>query len=265
MLWGLVLALGQSGPLCAEQLELVDRYRFVSDDWRFGGFSGIEVDLQGARAFILSDRGNLFRLDMARDPQANITGLEPSHYAWTGGDSEGLAITPDNTWFIATERISQVNWAWYRCFPPHPDFEYLESNKGLETLALAPDGALISLPEQTVRGAFPIYRFAQGAWDIMGQLPPSDGFVPVGADYGPGGRLWILERAFSLWGFRTRIRVWTTQGQDTLLLTNYADYDNLEGISVWQDKQGQTRITLVSDDNFVPFLRGEIVELILRP
>jgi hypothetical protein len=37
-------------------------------------------------------------------------------------------------------------------------------------------------------------------------------------------------------------------------------FDNLEGISVWQDVSGQTHLTLVSDDNFLPFQNTQIIE-----
>ena len=81
--------------------------------------------------------------------------------------------------------------------------------------------ALYALPEQTIRETFPIYRFSANRWDIVGELAPSEGFAPVGADFGPEGRLWILERDISIWGFRNRIRIWSPQGTETVLLTNY--------------------------------------------
>ena len=265
MLWGLGLALG-AGPLTAERLELISRDRIASDHEFFGGLSAIEIDQKGTRSFMLSDKGNLFRLDIDRDAKFNVADLKTTHFAWTGGDSEGLAITPDNAFYVSTEQLAQVNLAWFLCYPVHPDFVDLYGNAGLEALALASDGALIALPEQTVREVFPIYRFHQGVWSILAELPEDpDGFVPVGADFGPDGRLWILERAFGLWGFRTRIRTWTPEAIQVHLLTDYAEFDNLEGISVWRDPFGQTRITLVSDDNFVQFLRSELVEYILRP
>ncbi|WP_299349376.1 hypothetical protein [uncultured Shimia sp.] len=37
-------------------------------------------------------------------------------------------------------------------------------------------------------------------------VPRLDGFDPVGADFGPDGRLFILERGFNGVGFRSRVR-----------------------------------------------------------
>ena len=44
-----------------------------------------------------------------------------------------------------------------------------------------------------------------------------------------------------------------------LLESRPLQYDNLEGISVWQDAQG-IRLTLISDDNFGLLQRTELVE-----
>jgi hypothetical protein len=46
----------------------------------------------------------------------------------------------------------------------------------------------------------------------------------------------------------------------TLLQTLPSRFDNLEGISVWQDVSGRTHLTLVSDDNFLPFQNTQIIE-----
>ena len=41
-------------------------------------------------------------------------------------------------------------------------------------------------------------------------------------------------------------------------------HGNLEGLAVWQDPAGQIRLTMVSDDNYLPFMRGQIVEYVLE-
>jgi hypothetical protein len=62
-------------------------------------------------------------------------------------------------------------------------------------------------------------------------------------------------------GFRNRVRRFALDGtgEEVVLETRVLTYDNLEGISVWQDVQG-LRMTLISDDNFRSFQRTEIVE-----
>ena len=77
----------------------------------------------------------------------------------------------------------------------------------------------------------------------------------------------MLERQFTLIGFRSRIRRFNLEAPDlaeAVLWTSYAlQHDNLEGISVWTDPAGDVRLTLVSDDNFQPFQRSQVVEYIL--
>ena len=46
---------------------------------------------------------------------------------------------------------------------------------------------------------------------------------------------------------------------EELLSTGTLQYDNLEGISVWDDGLG-IRLTMISDDNFLPVQRTELVE-----
>jgi hypothetical protein len=85
--------------------------------------------------------------------------------------------------------------------------------------------------------------------------------MTVGADFGPDGLFYILERTVSPLGFRSRV-----QGLDdqVLLSTLPSKHGNLEGISVWRDSAGQTRVTMVSDNNFLSVLRSEIVEYSLQ-
>jgi hypothetical protein len=50
----------------------------------------------------------------------------------------------------------------------------------------------------------------------------------------------------------------------TLLETGFGATDNLEGISVWRDQAGRTRVTLVSDDNFFALQRTVVMEYLLN-
>ena len=89
------------------------------------------------------------------------------------------------------------------------------------------------------------------------------------ADFGPDGKFYLLERDFGwLTGFATRIRRFTLgpngfSDEVTLIETPFGELDNMEGISVWRDDAGRTRITLISDDNFFPLQRTMFVEYVL--
>ena len=89
----------------------------------------------------------------------------------------------------------------------------------------------------------------------------SDGYDLTDAKIGPDGRLYVLERSFSfLAGVRCRIRAFRLSDirpgavidGDTLLEASMSEeIDNMEGLSVWKTAGGETRISLISDDNRV--------------
>jgi hypothetical protein len=90
----------------------------------------------------------------------------------------------------------------------------------------------------------------------------------VDADFGPDGRFYLLERDLTLLGFRSRLRRWdiTAEGpgnEVTLFQTAAGTHDNLEGLSIWRDSTGGLRATMISDDNFLPLQRTELVEYAL--
>ncbi len=96
----------------------------------------------------------------------------------------------------------------------------------------------------------------------------------TGADYGPGGVLYVLERDYSLLrGLSIRVvRYWPgrdglplPETQEVLVeLPSDTGIDNMEGISLWTDAEGRTRLTMISDDNFSPIQRTIIVEAVVR-
>jgi len=139
-------------------------------------------------------------------------------------------------------------------------------NAGVEALAVSPDGTLFALTEKApAAGApFPLYAYRDGQWSIRARIPRRGPFVPVGADFDSKERLWILERTATPLGFRSRIRLFdfnaSPSREYTLLTTLPARFDNLEGISVWDDPSGRMHLTMISDDNFLRILRTQIVE-----
>ena len=155
--------------------------------------------------------------------------------------------------------------------PSPPGFARLQTNSGLEALAIDAGGALYAIPERS--GAwerpFPVFRLRDGRWDRSLSLRRDGTFLVAGADFGPDGRLYLLERDFRwLRGFATRIRRFDLGpggfGAEALLLeTPFGALDNMEGISVWRDDAGRTRVTLISDDNFFALQRTVIVEYLL--
>ncbi len=284
---GLVIALAAAGATTAGPvLELDASVTWSDPDPRFGGFSGIEVLDGGARMLAISDKGAWATAGMERT-DGRLTGLRTTGIgllrAISGdpiegrdADAEGLARDADGNLYISFEIFHRIRR--YRDIagpaeeiPPHPDFAGLQANSGLEALTIDADGTLYAIPERS--GAwerpFPVYRLRDGRWDRELKIRRDGTFLVTGADFGPDGRLYLLERDFRwLGGFATRVRSFRLgeAGLDdevTLLETRFGALENMEGISVWRDPQGRTRVTLIADDNFFVLQRTVVAEYIL--
>lgn len=266
--------------------ELVGGTVLASNSPGMGGYSGIHVAKDGVTLIVISDRGTIMQGRLTRNANGRITGatlgrvvallgLDGKPLGKRRTDAEGLVIGADGTIFIAFEGISRVEarktpTGLPRILPSHPDFARFLPNGGLESLAMGEDGALYAIPEKyrLADGSIPVYRFADNRWDRSRNLPASPGFDPVEADIGPDGALYLLERRFrGVRGFSSQVRRFYLDENDpgeTLLTTSSGRHDNLEGLSVWRDPDGALRLTMISDNNFFPAQRSEIVEYRLR-
>jgi hypothetical protein len=265
---GLALILYCTGAV-AEPLTYLRTIPLASELPGFGGLSAIEMDPPGAVATVLSDRGAAFLITIDRG--AGRYDIAPSQQPQPHRDSEGLALSDDQM-FYSYEGPAEVWGADRTRLPDHADFGTYPLNGSLEALAASPDGTLYTLPER-VGGmgdggtAFPVYRFANTVWEVIGALPRRGPFLPAGADIGPDGLLYILERALTPLGFRSRIRRLDPANPmapaQTLLTTRAGLHDNLEGLTLWRSANGATCLSMVSDNNFLGVQRTELVEYAL--
>ncbi len=252
-----------------------------------GGFSGIEVYDGGRKFLAITDRGRIVAGSLERENGAIVgvgdlkqqilldsQGQPPKPYAQ---DAEGLALGKNGQLYVSFEGRHRV-WRYSAPggnathLPRHKRFKRMQRNASLEALAVDDKETLYTLPERSgsAHRPFPIFRFNGKSWSIPFKLARIDDFLPVGMDFGPNGKLFILERRFNGIGFRSRVRRFTVtpkglRNQEILLKTFVGEYDNLEGLSVWQDKDGDIRLTMISDDNFQLFQRTEIVEYKVAP
>ena len=259
-------------------------YVWQSTDPLFGGFSAIELGQDGSSFSMLSDRGaftsgRLIRnvagqiIAVTADPIKKLLGPDDQLLRNFRRDTEGLAMLPDGQAYVSFEGGARV--AYYKTLAgrgivldrPKP-FEGFRPNSGLEALAIDAEGTLYTLPERSADATapFPVFRYKNGVWDQPFNLPRRGQFLAVGADIGPDGRFYLLEREFhGLSGFSSRVRRFTfgpdgLSHEETLLESVTGQHDNLEGLSVWRDHQGHLRLTMVSDDNQRFLQRTEIVE-----
>ena len=188
-------------------------------------------------------------------------------------DSEGLALAPDGTAYVSFEGDARVERFAALDGPgtvlPVPrEFLGMQDNASLEALAVDAQGTLYTLPERSgAQGRpFPVFRYRGGRWDRPFDIPRRGAFLAVGADIGPDGRFYLLERQFlGIGGFASRVRSFRLDGdaiadERVEMESAPGTHDNLEGIAVWRAPDGGLRMTMVADDNFSWLLRSEIVE-----
>lgn len=267
------------------EARLTNVFHWQGDQWWFGGFSGIELSPDGSAMIALSDRATLVQASLQRQDgeisDIEITAEQRLHSSRGRllqkkvADSEGLAITADGSLYVSFEGVSRIarhrlEQEETRVLPRAKPFRHLPVNKALEALAIDNRGRLYTLPERafTSDGQIPVWRWNGNTWQQPFTLSKRGRFLPVGADFGPDGKFYLLERSFSFFGFRSRLRRWTlsaegVKNEQVLLETRLGTHDNLEGVSIWRSAQGQLMATMISDDNFLSLQRTELVEYAL--
>jgi hypothetical protein len=282
---GAFLVLGLQGSASQTLPDgLVGAFAWRMDDPNFGGLSAIELADNGLSFLALSDRGAWTRGQITRDSEGRIMAVDARPMRFLRGrfeapleagrnDSEGLAVAADGTVFVSFENVARVlrydsiDGPAQNLITPR-EFGRMQRNSALEALAIGPDGTLYTLPERSgeLERPFPVWRYRDGGWDQPFDLRRDGGYLAVGADFGPDGRLYLLERELhGLAGFSSRVRSFAISDTElsderTDLETQPGQHDNLEGISVWRGPDGAIWVTMLADDNFNFFQSTEIVE-----
>lgn len=282
---GLIAALAAAPAFSAPRAVEVGLYVWQEGMADFGGLSALELSPDGADFVAVSDRSAIFSGRLTRGDKGQVTAgtLAPDMpvlpRTGTGApvegeavDSEGVALLPDGDFFVSYETVDRIveygdaGRTWL-AEDRAEAFSRFNLNAGIEALAIDAQGRLWAMPEGGPgEGTIPVYRRDGGRWTRPMVLRRDGNWRAVGADFGPDGRLYLLERDYwPLLGFMNRIRRIAFDGdrvaEDLVLMQSEAGtYDNLEGLAVWQDGQGAIRLTAVSDDNYLPTQRTELVD-----
>ena len=251
----------------------------------FGGLSGLRLDAKGERFIALSDHGSWFTGRIVYQGRA-MTGLDDVEAApMLGPDGKPLAargwfdtesIALDGSFvYVGIERVNQVvrfdfakgfTRSRGEVFPMPPAVKKLPNNKGLEALVFVPkgfalEGTLIAISERGLDRDGNLIAFLVGG-PTPGQFSVrrSQNFDISDAVLLPSGELLVLERKFSLLsGVGIRIRGIALKslapnavvdGPAIFEADLGEEIDNMEGIDAFVTPEGETVLTMVSDDNF---------------
>lgn len=262
----------QHEPESIPATQVVARYTLPRMTGGVNDFSGIATT-DGTNVLLLSDHGFIAAARLQRGYGQRIDGFElrqvsvlqdETGHPLSGArhHAEGLALARDGSFYVAFEEYNRV--AHYaRLGAPaedmgaHADFSRLRVGSGLQSVAVAPDGRVYSIPERAARATygFPSYVWSRTAgWDGAFRLPMDLQFLPCDAAFGPDGRLYVLEQERSARGFRAQVRRFTVNGvhitgAQWVMRSDFGQFGNLEGLSVFRDWNGRIRLLMVSDDD----------------
>lgn len=264
----------------------------------FGGLSGIRVDSKGEGFTSISDRGTWFTgrivysgrnmvglADVEAAPLLDFAGRPITARGWF--DSESIAMDGPLV-YIGLERINLVlrydfskggTRSRSEIVQMPPAVRRLPNNKGLEALVVVPKGlplagTLIAMSERGLDANGDLVAFlVNGPSPGQFSIRRTEDFDISDAVLLPSGDLLVLERKFSLLtGVGIRIRRIalssiapgaTVDGPSIFNADLGQEIDNLEGIDAHVTPEGETVLTLVSDDNFSMIQRTLLLQFTL--
>ena len=241
--------------------------------------SGADTALDGSIALV-SDLGVLFGAELNQIAGTlTITSSMPlrlSDGSAPGSalsNAEGLAILGDGTHAISFEgrhRVAKYTGQGIGISAVAlPGDVATRTNTGAEALAVDGRGTLWVISELAAGGGYDVATLRDGAWSDRGKLMGDPDFNPVGADFAPGGELYVLERSFKYLGFASRLLRIRDPGAsleaETVWQSARTRHDNLEAVAVISQTVNETTLLLVSDDNNFALQRTEALLLTIKP
>ena len=227
---GLLAGRGLSGDTSSDMAEPVSTYTWRLHDGWIGGFSGLDRSEDGREMVAISDRGMFVTGTLQREGGAvlGVQNVEAFRVLDTKGnfpkkaglrDSEGLVLQTNGQLVVSFEGKHRLNrfaqpGAKAQGMPWRKELNRMKLNGGFEALAINNWGKIFAIPEQPLgdESVAQVFTLKKGQWEKAFILPRAKQFQPVGADFGPDGRLYVLERGFNGLGFRARVRSFTVEG-----------------------------------------------------
>jgi hypothetical protein len=281
------------------QLEFRGGMVLTSKYGAFGGISAIHMEPDGARFLALTDQGSWLRgrivyrdghpsgiADAEMAPMLGPDGRPLAARHWY--DTESLAQGNDGLFYVGIERAEKIVRFDYRRYglgaraqpiEVPADFKTFTLNKSLECLAAPPKaaplaGSLITVTEESLDAEGNHRAFViKGGRFTRFSVKRGEGFDVSDCTILPPGDLLLLERRYSpLTGIAIRIRkLHLADIKEGALVDGPALFeadlayqiDNMEGIGIHRSAQGETILTLVSDDNFSPIQRTLLLQYAL--
>jgi hypothetical protein len=268
----------------------------------FGGLSAIGFVGTDGKLVTVSDRGNFISGQLIYDeaqaplsligvqiaPIQNSRGADlPSDFA---RDSEALTIIdrPDGRSVVRVgfENLTRVaDFHLENGVPTGPATEVMipqwlagaQTNESLEAVCIAPPaspiaGSTLLLTEGVIAGDGAHAGYLLGKND-KGPLSyiSGGGTSPTDCAFLPNGDLLVIERGVVLISFSSRlvrikaadVKPGAQMNGEVLFEGTGGDLDNMEGVAVHTAPSGETRITLISDNNFNDWERNLLLEFSL--
>jgi hypothetical protein len=272
--------------------------QITSESKDFGGFSGLSVDADGD-LFAISDEGSWLKAHIVHQ-DGRLTGVEEARMGRIAGgggkvyrgkaahDAEGLRVLPGGKYLISFERRHRIGEFAFkrgqlrliRNLKLPRAVSYLTRNRGLEAIAAFKGGkelAFFAERKLDATGNHTGWYFRNGKFRRL-SVARSDEFDQTDAVALPDGSLLLLERRFVniLDGVHMRLRLVSRkelegdgpiQGEVLFRGSNFGyAVDNMEGVAAYRNKDGETIVNVISDDNFNHVLqRTLLLEFALAP
>jgi hypothetical protein len=252
------------------ELRLAGAWKLTGEDSGFGGFSALAVD--GGALVALTDFGVLARFPKPAGASAmaligELPGGPGDRRFKRNRDSEALLRDPAGRgWWVAFENRNEL-WLYdERFLRPLGRVAFGRQrwplNKGIEALAQA-ETDILAFPEQ-----------GRTVVRIRGL---SERSVPIDLPRGrisdavqlPDGRLWVLHRNLTPFGFRNSLTELerTTAGYrfGQSLRLGLSRLDNAEALAAERLPNGTTRLWVMTDDNLQRPMRTLLLALDVPP